>query len=509
MIGRDPDLPLLRPAVGDRRAAQRIIEIVSEEGTLNNAREPGRGEHGVDRWRRSRRRTSSRKPSRRCSWPRTRYRDEAQASWTPGINGPLLVAADRHGEPFVDVFTDCFGGGGGARTFTDGIDSGGIFHSMASRSRTPRPLESRVAGAAGLPARARATAAAHGRFRGGVGVEFGMLPHKNPIPIVSVTLASGVSQPRGPRALGGLARRRRRATSSSAPPTCRAVRARRHPATRRTARPARRPTSCGQGSTPLLARATSSSRSSPAAAGTAIRCGATPPSSSATSPRARLRGDRALSLRRRRRAMRPRPPRRATRSAPSVCATARPGRRGRRRRDGRGGRVCTAVSDTVEAVERRRAARAALHASATTASAPYGDDHKQGGARARAARHRRSAAQRARARRRMVAARVLLPRLRDVVAMDVQLRPRSPCRGVAVRGDVTATPTRRIWTTTMASHTSRVHLATPSRGPPQARERHQVAALRRMQVADLEFRRVLEEEASSSCRATRRNRCSS
>ncbi len=73
-----------------------------------------------------------------------RYRGEAQANWTPGVNGTLLIAANPHGEPFVGAITDFFSGGGGARTFTDGIDSGGIFHSMASRMANAETVESRV-----------------------------------------------------------------------------------------------------------------------------------------------------------------------------------------------------------------------------------------------------------------------------------------------------------------------------------------------------------------------------
>jgi N-methylhydantoinase B len=182
-------------------AGRRIIEIVSQEGTLNNATSPA----GVSMA--SIMATISTQDVVSNAFAKMlmaseELGSEAQACWTPGINCPVMAGLDRHGEPFAHVFMDCCGGGGGARTFTDGIDTGGILHSMSSTIPNVETTESRSP-VLQVYRRERRDSAGHGRFRGGVGIEFGILPHKNPIPIVSVTLASGVSQPEGHGLSGG------------------------------------------------------------------------------------------------------------------------------------------------------------------------------------------------------------------------------------------------------------------------------------------------------------------
>ena len=112
-------------------AGRRIIEIVSEEGTLNNALSPA----GVSMA--SIMTTLSTQDVVANAFAKMLMASdelgtEAQACWSPGINCPVMAGLDRHGEPFAHVFMDCCGGGGGARTFTDGIDTGGILHSMSS-----------------------------------------------------------------------------------------------------------------------------------------------------------------------------------------------------------------------------------------------------------------------------------------------------------------------------------------------------------------------------------------
>jgi N-methylhydantoinase B len=176
-------------------AGRRIVEIRAEEGTLNNASSPA----GVSMA--SIMATISTQDVATNAFAKMlmasdAYRGEAQACWSPGINCPVMAGVDRHGEPFTSVFMDCCGGGGGARTFADGIDTGGILHSMSSTIPNVETTESRTP-VLQVYRRERRDSAGHGRFRGGVGIEFGLVPHKNPAPIVSVTLASGVSQPEG------------------------------------------------------------------------------------------------------------------------------------------------------------------------------------------------------------------------------------------------------------------------------------------------------------------------
>jgi N-methylhydantoinase B len=97
---------------------------------------------------------------------------------------------------------DVMGGGGGARTFADGIDSGGIFHSVSSSLQNVETSESRLP-ILQLYRKERMDTAGPGRFRGGVGIEAAVLPHKGAGPLTAVIMASGVSQPEGHGLAGG------------------------------------------------------------------------------------------------------------------------------------------------------------------------------------------------------------------------------------------------------------------------------------------------------------------
>jgi N-methylhydantoinase B len=178
-----------------------IVEIVSEEGTLNNALSPAGVSMGSTMAPLSTQDIAAQAFAKMmlCS---ERYREEAQANWTPGVNGSLMIAPNPEGEPFVGAITDFFSGGGGARTFTDGIDSGGIFHSMASQMANAETVESRVP-ALQVYRRELPDAGGPGRYRGGVAVEFATVPHKLPIrPAGLNNVGSGISVPAG-RGLSG------------------------------------------------------------------------------------------------------------------------------------------------------------------------------------------------------------------------------------------------------------------------------------------------------------------
>jgi N-methylhydantoinase B len=131
-----------------------------------------------------------------------RFRSEAQANWSPGIHGGMLIAPNPGAPPSVAAITDPFGGGGGARTFTDGIDSGGIPHSMASRVSNVEVIESR-APLLEIYRRELRDSGGPGRFRGGVSIESAGIQHKVSQPSTFQTLASGVSVPAGRGLSGG------------------------------------------------------------------------------------------------------------------------------------------------------------------------------------------------------------------------------------------------------------------------------------------------------------------
>jgi N-methylhydantoinase B len=133
-----------------------------------------------------------------------RHRDEAQATWTAGINFSLLIAGSPTGEPSVGAVVDAFSGGGGARSFADGIDSGGIIHSMGSQAANAETVESRVP-VLQIYRRELPDGGGAGRYRGGVAIEFATVPHKVPIrPAGLSTVGSGIAMPGGRGLAGGL-----------------------------------------------------------------------------------------------------------------------------------------------------------------------------------------------------------------------------------------------------------------------------------------------------------------
>ncbi|MEA2382438.1 MAG: hypothetical protein QOH72_2409, partial [Solirubrobacteraceae bacterium] len=179
-----------------------FTEIISEPGTMNNALSPA----GVSMA--STMGTLSTQDVVAHAFAKMmlsseKYRAEAQASWTPGVGGGLFIAPHPAGAPAVGAISDFFCGGGGARTHADGIDSGGIFHSMASRMSNAETVESRIP-VLQLYRRELPDAGGAGRYRGGVAVEQASVPHKLPLaPGILNTVSSGVSVPAGRGLSGG------------------------------------------------------------------------------------------------------------------------------------------------------------------------------------------------------------------------------------------------------------------------------------------------------------------
>jgi N-methylhydantoinase B len=183
-------------------ALRSVVEIVSEPGTINNARDPAAVSMASVMGTLSTQDVVSHTFAKMLL-ASERYRTEAQASWSPGFGGGLFIAANPQGESWIGQLTDAFAGAAGARTFGDGMDSGGIFHSMGSRMSNAETVEARVP-ALQVWRREMCDGAGAGRFRGGAAVEFGSIPHKLPIdPGVCVTFAAGVRVPAGRGLSGG------------------------------------------------------------------------------------------------------------------------------------------------------------------------------------------------------------------------------------------------------------------------------------------------------------------
>jgi N-methylhydantoinase B/oxoprolinase/acetone carboxylase alpha subunit len=181
-------------------ALRQLVDIVSEEGTINNAV----GDAAV---------SMASVQGTLCTQDvvanavgkmllcTDKFRSEAQATWAPGINFGVLAAMDR-GELSVEAVIDAFPGGGGARSFTDGIDSGGIYHSMGSRIGNTETFESRSP-VLELFRREVCDTGGSGRYRGGVTVGFGHVIHKAEGDATLGITASGAAMPGGFGLAGG------------------------------------------------------------------------------------------------------------------------------------------------------------------------------------------------------------------------------------------------------------------------------------------------------------------
>ena len=130
------------------------------------------------------------------------HRSEALASWGPGICGATYAETRADGSTSITTLSESFGGGGGARIFADGIDSGGVFHSMASRIANVESHESR-GHLLELYRREAPDSGGPGRFRGGAGLEYAFTPHKTEGATRLITRCSGVAMPGGRGLAGG------------------------------------------------------------------------------------------------------------------------------------------------------------------------------------------------------------------------------------------------------------------------------------------------------------------
>jgi N-methylhydantoinase A/oxoprolinase/acetone carboxylase beta subunit/N-methylhydantoinase B/oxoprolinase/acetone carboxylase alpha subunit len=181
---------------------EQIVEIVAEPGTLNNASHPAGltggsifGEAITENLV-----CSCLAKMLACS---ERYRSELMATWYPYANVQIIAGKDQFGRELAAVLLDCAAGGGGARSFGDGIDCGGYLESVSiampnveSNERHYPILE--------VYRRRRADTCGHGRFRGGVGMEMMLIPHDSPEPLQDIVAGAGVSQPEAPGVFGGL-----------------------------------------------------------------------------------------------------------------------------------------------------------------------------------------------------------------------------------------------------------------------------------------------------------------
>lgn len=129
------------------------------------------------------------------------YKQELIATGYPGINAAVLSGTHRDGRPFTALLTDPVGGGG-ARSFRDGIDTAGTLISPSYGIPNAERVESLYPVLIVYRKERRDTSGA-GKFRGGASLEFLLAPHDTPAPITAVLFSNGCSQPEARGVFGG------------------------------------------------------------------------------------------------------------------------------------------------------------------------------------------------------------------------------------------------------------------------------------------------------------------
>jgi N-methylhydantoinase B len=189
------DLPWSTGALED------IVVIKAEDGTINNATFPAgcsmaslQGAHATQH-------VVSNAIAKMLSCSPA-YKEEAQACWQPYLTGVFTSGKDQRGQNYVDGFPDGGSGGGGARTFGDGIDCSGLIHSL--RAAIPNvETNEYVQPVIEIYRQYCPDTCGHGMYRGGVGLEFAYTPLGTPEPLTSVIISASASVPSGRGLFGG------------------------------------------------------------------------------------------------------------------------------------------------------------------------------------------------------------------------------------------------------------------------------------------------------------------
>jgi len=182
-------------------ALNEIVEIKAVEGTINNARFPAACSMASIQGAFATQNVASNVIAKMlcCS---SAYKEEAQACWAPYWNGPGTSGLNQRGQFFVGAMAEGGGGGGGARTFKDGIDCGGMIHSLCAaipNVETNEYLQPVIE----IYRRYCPDTCGHGMWRGGSGLEYAYTTMGIDDPITLRIVVCGVSLPGAQGLLGG------------------------------------------------------------------------------------------------------------------------------------------------------------------------------------------------------------------------------------------------------------------------------------------------------------------
>ncbi len=190
------DLPWSHGAVMD------CIDIVSEEGTINNAIFPAGTSMATVNACQSTGNLVWEAMARMYGCGGEELRQEVIGLGYGGVNMAVIAGKRADDSVFVNMFTDSVGGGGG-RSFGDGIDTCGNFIAPAyaipniERTESLHPLMC-------VYRREREETAGAGTWRGGVGIEYMFIPYGTEHPMEAVYFSTGCSHMETKGVAGGL-----------------------------------------------------------------------------------------------------------------------------------------------------------------------------------------------------------------------------------------------------------------------------------------------------------------
>jgi len=190
------DLPWSHGAVMD------CIDIVSEEGTVNNAIFPAGTSMATVNACQSTGNLIWEAMARMYGCGGEELRREVIGLCYGGVNMAVIAGRRADNSTFVNMFTDSVGGGGG-RSFGDGIDTCGNFIAPAygipniERTESLHPLMC-------VYRREREETAGAGTWRGGVGIEYMFVPYGTDKPMEAVYFSTGCSHMETKGVAGGM-----------------------------------------------------------------------------------------------------------------------------------------------------------------------------------------------------------------------------------------------------------------------------------------------------------------
>jgi N-methylhydantoinase B len=183
-------------------AVMRCIDIVSEPGTINNALFPAGTSMATVNACQATGNLVWEAMAKMYGCGSDALREEVIGLGYGGVNMSVIAGRHANGRPWVNMFTDSVGGGG-ARSFADGIDTCGNFIAPAYGIPNVERIESLIP-MLYVYRRQREETAGAGRYRGGVGIEYMLVPHKSKHEMEAVFFSTGCAHMETKGVAGGL-----------------------------------------------------------------------------------------------------------------------------------------------------------------------------------------------------------------------------------------------------------------------------------------------------------------